>query len=679
MCLCDSYCQTHKHIHIDHTLAGIEADGPPTAGQAALAVGERYGGVGGAVPVQYGGQTEGTSDKVSEKRGRQSIAETGTQSGTGQEQPRKKAHRRRRMNGKRVSRACNHCQKAHVTCNESRPCERCVARNMADTCRDAPRKAKKYLLEDLQEAPGVSRRACFPVGAPSRPLLPPGGNFDTPDQYRGPRAMDAANGTTSSRSQSGNFLSSAADLEYSVLGSIVSRDGRRDSDSSHSHSGTATPTQRFSSPDDFGYLNYQPLMQLGENLSQNEPNQSQNQGQNQNQGQGQGQIQGHGQNQGQPFQQLHPHPQSSFSRQYGELLHTDEPKCDPSTNQYFIGTISTMDGVRTYSFPDVVKGIARFKSRSPAEFRRRNRRSAISFAVSVPEQLPGDVFGSTGSRGNSYGALADFRYSDGRGKPGERVGDDKANRINASANSSFANDPSANRPSANRPSPNRPSPNSTKNVSTTISSLHPQQVSSPSSGNCGLLFKEPSEIYSHIKTPFPYVRPYHDLNLYLRRRFDRRHLMSMSMSIAEYRPSFIAGMIHLKEDDLIFAEQCFQRTLLEYDNYISISGTPTLVWRRTSQIAYVGDEFCILTGWTKQELLGKSTFAVEIMDDKSCVEYFRLFSKISFGDFRGATMTECTLLTPKHESIRTSCVWTLKRDVFGIPMMIIANFLPILT
>ncbi|GME83010.1 unnamed protein product [[Candida] boidinii] len=149
--------------------------------------------------------------------------------------------------------------------------------------------------------------------------------------------------------------------------------------------------------------------------------------------------------------------------------------------------------------------------------------------------------------------------------------------------------------------------------------------------------------------------------------------------MAEYRPSFIAGMINLKEDDLIFTEQCFQRTLLEYDNYISSSGTPTLVWRRTSQIAYVGDEFCILTGWTKKQLLGKSTFAVEIMDDKSCVEYFQLFSKIAFGDFKGATMTECTLLTPSGKNIRTSSVWTLKRDVFGIPMMIIANFLPILT
>ncbi|KAH3669510.1 hypothetical protein OGAPHI_001631 [Ogataea philodendri] len=201
----------------------------------------------------------------------------------------------------------------------------------------------------------------------------------------------------------------------------------------------------------------------------------------------------------------------------------------------------------------------------------------------------------------------------------------------------------------------------------------------PTKMPCGLLFKEPSEIYSKIAAPFNYVKPYHDLNLYLRKRFDKSHLVSMSKSMSEYRPSFIAGMIHLKGDDLIFAEQCFQRTLLEYDNYISISGTPTLVWRRTSQIAYVGDEFCVLTGWSKEQLLDKSVFAVEIMDDKSCVEYFQLFSKIAFGDFRGATMTECTLLTPAGDTIRVSSIWTLKRDVFGIPMMIIASFLPILT
>jgi len=607
---------------------------------------QKYRGPNGVVSAQYRKDSGRSQKGPSGVRNGRNITEGSTGKEATDERRRKKAYRRRRVNKKKVARACNHCRKAHITCDESRPCKKCIARHMADTCRDAPRKTKKYLLQDLQEGvriplPGVAEAVPFKDAARSisPSLLPPGRNLNITGQYRGPSAMNTTNSSSSSQDQSGNFLSSAADLEYSVLGSIISRDGRKDSDSSHSHSGTTTPTQRFSSPDDFGYLNYQPLMQ---------------------QGQGQGQIQGQGQNQHsqlQPQQQpqvRHLFEQSGTeSRAYGDFQHEEEPKCDPSTNQYFIGTISTMDGVRTYPFPDVVKSLAVFKARNPTEFRRRNRRSAISFAVSVLEQLPGDVFSNTVSRGNSYSALTDFHYVDGQSATKrQRIGSSDAVGSLSRAKS--------------------------------VPPLQPedalgQQVSSPTSGNCGLLFREPSEIYSQIKTPFPYVRPYHDLNLYLRRRFDRQHLMSMSMSIAEYRPSFIAGMIHLKEDDLIFAEQCFQRTLLEYDNYISISGTPTLVWRRTSQIAYVGDEFCILTGWTKQELLGKSTFAVEIMDDKSCVEYFRLFSKISFGDFRGATMTECTLLTPKHESIRTSCVWTLKRDVFGIPMMIIANFLPILT
>lgn len=197
--------------------------------------------------------------------------------------------------------------------------------------------------------------------------------------------------------------------------------------------------------------------------------------------------------------------------------------------------------------------------------------------------------------------------------------------------------------------------------------------------HCGLQYGSAMEIYQNVNKPYKYVQPYHDLNVYLRNRFGRDSLIQMARSMAEVRPSFIASMIRLKEPDLVFAEQCFQRTLLEYHECILLSGTPTIVWRRSCQIAYVSEEFTTLTGWTRAELLDKPTFLVQIMDDKSCVEYFRLFSKIAFGDFRGATMTECTLSTREDRGIRTTCVWTLKRDVFGIPMMIIGNFLPILT
>ena len=208
-----------------------------------------------------------------------------------------------------------------------------------------------------------------------------------------------------------------------------------------------------------------------------------------------------------------------------------------------------------------------------------------------------------------------------------------------------------------------------------------QHENNSNGGKEDQLFKEPEEIYEKVKKPFSYTPGYHSLIAYLRKRFTKPMLVKMAESMATYRPSFIACTNSLKEHDLIFMEQCFQRTLLTYDNYIKISGTPTIVWRRTGEVAYVGNEFCVLTGWPKEELIGKDKrkFIVELLDDKSVLQYFQVFSRIAFGDFLGATMTECTLLTPNpNVKIRTGCMWTLKRDVFGIPMMIVGNFLPIL-
>ncbi|ODV84496.1 hypothetical protein CANARDRAFT_200640 [[Candida] arabinofermentans NRRL YB-2248] len=424
-----------------------------------------------------------------------------------------------------------------------------------------------------------------------------------------------SNGNGNGNGNGKQFLSSAADLEYSILGSIIQQDFLSPDNSNGinlNHMNTQQQ-QQFLSPavsnsnseDTIEYLNYQPLMYQNQQQLYTPNNNNVN-------------------------QFVSPSPQESRNNNNINLnfddLYSMAPKCDSSTNQYFIGSMKTPDllSIKTFTFPEVVKLISLFRNQNPLQFHERNKKSAISFSIGIINDENGN----------------DTNYLD------------------------HNNDTLSSVPTIK-----------TNTTTTNNNKLTPTSTPTP----CGLHFQIPSEIYSKIKKPFSYVKPYHDLNLYLRSRFNKSYLVSMSKSMSEYRPSFIAGMIHLTSDDMIFAEQCFQRTLLEYDNYIKISGTPTLVWRRTSQIAYVGDEFCILTGWCKKQLLEKSTFAVEIMDDKSCVEYFKLFSKIAFGDFRGATMTECTLLTPNGESIRTSCIWTLKRDVFGIPMMIIANFLPILT
>lgn len=137
----------------------------------------------------------------------------------------------------------------------------------------------------------------------------------------------------------------------------------------------------------------------------------------------------------------------------------------------------------------------------------------------------------------------------------------------------------------------------------------------------------------------------------------------------------------------MFMEQSFQRTLLQVEAMVEASGTPTAVWRRTGELAGAGPEFWGLTGYNKEDDGGggdlnkertRPRFIVEMMDDESVTKYFELFNQLVFGDSRGVIMTECTLLSPKGEKIPTVCTWTVKRDVFDIPMMIIGNFLPIL-
>ncbi|KAG0690157.1 Transcriptional regulator of nonfermentable carbon utilization [Pichia californica] len=753
----------------------------------------------------------------------------------------KKDKRSRKVPAKKVSRACVHCRNAHITCDDNRPCNRCIKKGLQDSCVDAPRKVKKYLIglneleigstpktEDLitssnstpiplDESPHIlpvntihsesslntqnSQQQQFIKNIPAHlnilnnsqmnlnmgidninnleignNLLNDNNNstnstninntnnnncqsslrrvdFSTMSNgfiKRSPTDNTATTTTTTTTPNNNNiygsidgtianmnnnnlinskspeppeinFLSSAADSEYAILGNIIDQTLFSNAHNiNNMNNNNNNSTQKYLSPamsttsDDFEYLNYQPLMSSKNNNESpnsitttsntsnsigggsNSPfikplqpiemrfktnskiklksgnqkiiknySESDNNDNNPSESSGYNSSETDDENdsilknnndentEDKNLKKLKRKNKKNKNLKYPDL-YPNEPQCDTSTNQYFIGTMSTIDGIKTHTFPEVVKQISKFKNEHPNKFKERNKRSAISFSIGIIDDLiVPEIDGESNSTviKKSLSSSSSSISLDNKSKDkNELKGNNDGNNDNNNNNNNNNNNDDNNIINNNN-----------------------------NNAKCGLLYHEPSEIYEKVKQAFTYVKPYHDLNLYLKSRFTKKDLVQMSKSIAEYRPSFIAGMIKLKEDDLIFAEQCFQRTLLEYDGYIGISGTPTLVWRRSSQIAYVGDEFCILTGWSKDDLLCKSTFAVEIMDDKSCVEYFKIFSKIAFGDMSGDTITECTLLTPKGESIRTNSTWTLKRDVFGIPMMFIATFLPILT
>lgn len=539
---------------------------------------------------------------------------------------------------KKTNRACNHCHKAHMTCDTSRPCQRCVQKGLQNTCQDAPRKRKKY-LEELS----------FKMGNLASPTL------DTPS----PKYEDSFTSTSFVHSASvpnGPYIPiSAVPTRANSTTNIKQEPNSGFYSTSQLYSGGYVEPPLFSQPQ--GPLPMQQIQQQNRPVQRIPPPQSQASHLQQSYGKKrtnflslaadleystllnilQDNLAPHNHltstegtpglshispalsphnhngatvksefqnsvlspislsnNAMAPISLLSPYNSAATSpkdRPNGSknVRNASYPKCDEQINQYFLGPT---DKDHVQYFPDVTVALEAMQKMDPAVYRERNTRLTLSFAIGI---LP---------EGNH---LAD--------------GPDEVHNVN---------------------------------------------------------FKEPEEIYAKVSKPFSYTPGYHSLIAYLRRRFPKEMLVKMAESMAAYRPSFIACTNSLKEGDLIFMEQCFQRTLLTYDNFIKVSGTPTIVWRRTGEIAYVGSEFSILTGWSKEELIKKRTFIVELLDDKLVVEYFQLFLRIAFGDFLGATMTECTLLTPNNIKIRTGCMWTLKRDVFGIPMMIIGNFLPII-
>lgn len=260
--------------------------------------------------------------------------------------------------------------------------------------------------------------------------------------------------------------------------------------------------------------------------------------------------------------------------------------------------------------------------------------------------------------------------------------------------------------------------------------------------------RNPSSIYESVKEPYAYTSGFHNLTAFIQRRFSPQKTVRIAKALASIRPSFIATTKTLNRDDLIFMEKCFQRTLWEYEDFINACGTPTIVCRRTGEIAAVGKEFSILTGWKKDVLLGKEAnlnvntggssaptsgttsrgsftprsstlensggrpqpvFLAELLDDDSVVEFYEDFARLAFGDSRGSVMTRCKLLKYKTKDdmeaaqaddgkwnnhlrkggiageagmnqlgfkdgkVECAYCWTVKRDVFDIPMLIVMN------
>ncbi|KAJ2605362.1 Transcriptional regulator of nonfermentable carbon utilization, partial [Coemansia sp. RSA 1804] len=188
----------------------------------------------------------------------------------------------------------------------------------------------------------------------------------------------------------------------------------------------------------------------------------------------------------------------------------------------------------------------------------------------------------------------------------------------------------------------------------------------------------PAEVYSSVTEPYKYYNGFHFFFSHISSRMDKKNIMRVSRAIAHFRPSLVALLRNLTREDLVFMEKSLQRALLEYEKLIGFIGTPTVVWRRSGEIVLVGKEFSILTQWDRQQLISGKRFIFELMDVESAVVYWEQFAVHAFENSEHAVMSECKLVRPDGSIVPCAFSFTIKRDLFGIPMAVIGNFLPIL-
>ncbi|KAF9929210.1 Transcriptional regulator of nonfermentable carbon utilization [Linnemannia zychae] len=460
---------------------------------------------------------------------------------------------------KKASRACFHCQKAHLTCDDSRPCQRCVKRDLAGSCTDGVRKKAKYLQESQQRA---AEQAKFDQQAQTT----------TTATITRESPLDDAQALFGFPNVPSSFTST---VSLSSLSSL-----------------TAKTTS--------------PLLPL---LSLTSP---------------------------------------TTSRSSSPTLSTTSSSCISSTStlvpdygfesealnlEYSI--LSTMLSSPTAELQSMTSEMSMVEN-----WQRQGALEAMANTLQQQQQQQGHFQRAAAALSNNNGA-------------------NKANITTANSHQ--------------------------QNVTGLFGSSNNNSINSNGTSQMNRVNKRkfpsntPENVYANTKQAFNYTEGFHYLLRYVRERMDKDEMMRVCRAMAMFRPSFIALIMNLTPEDLVFMETCFQRTILEFEKLISFSGTPTVVWRRTGEIALVGKEFSLLTQWSREQLLSKKSYIYELMDNQSAVEYWEKFSTHAFENTEQTVMTTCILLSPTQRVVPCTFCFTIKRDIFDIPLAIVGNFLPILS
>ncbi|KAI8871087.1 hypothetical protein GQ42DRAFT_121315, partial [Ramicandelaber brevisporus] len=189
--------------------------------------------------------------------------------------------------------------------------------------------------------------------------------------------------------------------------------------------------------------------------------------------------------------------------------------------------------------------------------------------------------------------------------------------------------------------------------------------------------------------PHNFSKGYSRLVRYMDRHMTNESRARIIKVMSEFRPKFRSIAQSLTETDLILVEESFERMLYDYDRVFTAMGVPSCLWRRTGEIHRANREFAEFVGLPLEYFRDGQISIYELMAEQSDVNYWEKYGNIAFDVSQKAVLTSCVLKKRPNannsamdiddcEATTTCCFsFTIRRDKYHIPMIIVGNFLPI--
>ena len=523
---------------------------------------------------------------------------------------------------KKAGRACAACQKAHLTCDDQRPCARCVKRGCPETCQDGARKKAKYLQEIPDEL--LDRRATIANSTPavSAPMLS-AVTESAPPPPPPPQHQPQPHEQQQQQQEQQEHESVAESIQQ------------------HQQSQQQQSQPAFSGVMDYSQL---PLFSSGEFTSE------------------------------------------AANLEYAILSSMLNGAGFSLGDQYAnLGAAATSGG-------DAGGGGGHLGANGMV--------GGANGNVMLGHSPLSGTLGLDAGHNTTNGAMAAGPSTSGASSSGLLSGDALFGQRPAAVAAEAASFDTLNEDDGIREHDSRQTVAKGK--------LQKTQLDTTVTPSPGLLSAE--EVYRQMTKPYPYAQSYHYLVRHLKHRcvsplfsrlahsadlccrFEKHDILRIIRALATFRPSLIALQMPLTEEDEVrtcplfatagdaeadelthlaqaFVERTFQRTLIELNKLISFSGTPTLVWRRTGEICLAGTEFCLLTGWSREDLIGKK-YIFELLDTSSVVEYYESFAKHAFESTSSSVTSQCVVLGPSGRPVPCAFCFTVRRDLFSVRLVL---------